>query len=97
MFFVLKLVLLGFYAAALASFAGLLPIGAADRLQNIALVVLAIHAVELLVMFKHVKRYPGGLTLSILLTMLFGLLHWRPLAQQAAASNRLNVPARPEN
>jgi len=97
MFFVLKLVLLGLYAAALAGFAGLLPIGAAKILQNIALVVLAIHAVELLVMFKHVKRYPGALTVSLLLTMLFGLLHWKPLAKQAAASNRLNVPPRPAN
>jgi uncharacterized protein YhhL (DUF1145 family) len=97
MFFALKLALLALYAAALAGFAGLLPTAAADRLQNIALVLLAIHAVELLVTFKHVKRYPGGLTASILLTLLFGLLHWRPLAQQAAASTRLKVPVRPES
>ena len=85
--FVLKLALLALYAATLAGFAGLLPIGAADRLQNIALVLLAIHAVELLVMFKHVKRYTGALPVSVLLTLLFGLLHWKPLAKQAEADN----------
>ena len=45
--------------------------------------MLAVHAVELAVMFKHVKRYPGPLAISILLTMLFGLLHWKPLADAA--------------
>jgi uncharacterized protein YhhL (DUF1145 family) len=85
--FVLRLVLLALYAAALAGFAGLLPLGAADKLQSIALVLLAIHVVELLVMFKHVKRYPGALPISILLTLLFGLLHWRPLAKQAEVDN----------
>lgn len=92
MFLILKLSLLGLYAAALAGFAGLLPTGAADRLQNISLVLLAIHAVELLVMFKHVKRYRGPLAVSILLTLLFGLLHWQPLAKQAKADNRESPP-----
>ena len=31
-------------------------------------------------MFRHVRRYRGPLALSVLLTLLFGLLHWKPLA-----------------
>ena len=83
MFFVLKAVCLGIYALALAGLAGLLPSGFAGSMQTIALVMLAVHAVELAVMFKHVKRYPGPLAISVLLTMLFGLLHWKPLADAA--------------
>ena len=83
MFFVLKAVCLGIYALAMAGLAGLLPSGFAGSMQSIALVMLAVHAVELAVMFKHVKRYPGPLAISILLTMLFGLLHWKPLADAA--------------
>ena len=83
MFFVLKAVCLGIYALAMAGLAGLLPSGFAGIMQTIALVMLAVHAVELAVMFKHVKRYPGPLAISILLTMLFGLLHWKPLADAA--------------
>lgn len=83
MYFVLKAVCLGIYALAMASLAGLLPSGLAGSLQTIALVMLAVHAVELAVMFKHVKRYPGPLAISVVLAMLFGLLHWKPLADAA--------------
>jgi len=83
MFFVLKAVCLVIYALAMAGLAGLLPSGLAGSMQTIALVMLMAHAVELLVMFKHVKRYPGPLAVSVLLAMLFGLLHWKPLADAA--------------
>lgn len=83
MYFVLKAVCLGIYALAMAGLAGLLPTGLAGSMQTIALVMLAVHAAELAVMFKHVKRYPGPLAISVLLTMLFGLLHWKPLADAA--------------
>ncbi len=83
MFFILKAVCLAIYALAMAGLAGLLPNGLASIMQTIALVMLMAHAVELLVMFKHVKRYPGPLAVSVLLAMLFGLLHWKPLADAA--------------
>jgi uncharacterized protein YhhL (DUF1145 family) len=60
------------------------PFGAADILLKITLVLLVIHAIEAVVMFKHVRRYEGPLAVSILLTLLFGLLHWKPLAAKAA-------------
>ena len=83
MFFILKTACLAIYALAIAGLAGLLPSGLAGTMQTIALVMLIAHAVELAVMFKHVKRYPGPLAISVLLAMLFGLLHWKPLADTA--------------
>jgi hypothetical protein len=49
-----------------------------------ALVLLLIHALEVLFAFKHVRLYKGPLAISVVLTLLFGLLHWRPLARAAA-------------
>lgn len=77
---IIKLALLALYVAALAGLAGMLPSGLAGRVQNIALIILAIHVIEMAVMFRHVKRYRGPLAVSMLLTLLFGLLHWKPLA-----------------
>lgn len=83
MFFILKALCLAIYALAMAGLAGLLPSGLAGTMQTVALIMLTVHAVELAVMFKHVKRYPGPLAISIVLAMLFGLLHWKPLADAA--------------
>lgn len=68
------------YTAAWARMAGLLPEGLFDRAPLVAIVLLALHAAELVFMFKHVRLYRGALAVSILLTLLFGLLHWKPLA-----------------
>lgn len=83
---IIKLALLALYVAALAGLAGMLPSGLAGRVQNIALIILAIHVTELVVMFRHVKRYRGPLSISLLLTLLFGLLHWKPLADEHKAA-----------
>jgi len=50
-----------------------------------ALILLVIHVAELLFVFKHVRLYTGPLAMSVLLTLLFGLLHWKPLADAASA------------
>lgn len=47
-----------------------------------ALVLLAAHALEILVALKSIKRYPGPLIDSLALTLLFGFLHWKPLARK---------------
>lgn len=80
----LKAACLVAYLLALAGLAGLLPAALAATVQQLALVLLLIHAVELLVVFKYVRLYRGSLAASVLLTLLFGLLHWRPLAKEAA-------------
>jgi hypothetical protein len=72
------------YVMALAKLAGLIPTGIFDRTPAVALVLLVLHAAELLFMFKHVRLYKGSLAMSVVLTLLFGLLHWKPLAEQQA-------------
>jgi hypothetical protein len=49
-----------------------------------ALLLLGIHALAVLFAFKHVRLYKGPLAVSVVLTLLFGLLHWKPLAQASA-------------
>ena len=57
--------------------------GLAFDAQRLALILLGAHLLEMLFMFKHVRRYAGPLWVSMVLTMLFGLLHWKPLADTA--------------
>jgi uncharacterized membrane protein (UPF0136 family) len=76
------------YAMAVAKLAGLLPAGIFDRAPIVAGVLLALHAAELVLMFKQVRLYRGALAVSVLLTLLFGLLHWKPLADQQALASR---------
>jgi hypothetical protein len=45
--------------------------------------MLLLHALELVFVFEHVRRYRGPLATSVLLTLVFGLLHWKPLADEA--------------
>ena len=72
------------YALALAKLGGLLPAGLFEFAPLLAGVLLGVHVLELFVVFKHVRLYQGGLGLSIVLTLLFGLLHWKPLADAQA-------------
>ena len=82
MLLALKVMCIVIYAGALAGIAGWLPASAAGRLQTISAVILMVHALELVVMFRHVRLYRGPLSISVLLTLLFGMLHWKPLADQ---------------
>ena len=56
-----------------------------------ALILLAIHLAELVFVFKHVRSYKGPLAVSMLLTLMFGLLHWKPLADAAASGAKANA------
>jgi uncharacterized protein YhhL (DUF1145 family) len=76
----LKSACLALYVLALARLAGWLPDPIFARLPLIAGVVIVAHVAELALMFRHVRRYPGPLATSVALTLLFGLLHWKPLA-----------------
>jgi hypothetical protein len=79
----LKATCLAIYLLAIVGMFGVLPAGAASLLQKIAVVLLVAHGLELLFAFKSVKRYQGPLVDSIALTLLFGLLHWKPLGKGA--------------
>lgn len=80
----LKLLCLAVYAMALARLADLLPPGSFERTPMVAAALLGIHAIEAVLMRKHVRLYRGPLAVSIALTLLFGLLHWKPLADRQA-------------
>lgn len=82
----LKLGCIVIYLSALAGLAGLLPPGLGRAAQALAVGLLLIHAIELLFVFRHVRRYRGTLAVSVVLTLLFGLVHWKPLADAQASS-----------
>jgi hypothetical protein len=48
------------------------------------LVLLGAHALEVLVFRKQIALYQGPFAVSAGLTLLFGFLHWKPLADRAA-------------
>ena len=83
---VLKLGCIAIYLAALGACAGLLPGGLGHAAQIAAVGILLLHAIELLFVFGHVRRYRGPVAVSVLLTLLFGFLHWKPLADEAKRS-----------
>jgi hypothetical protein len=80
----LKLACLALYGLALAAQAGVWTGTAAVAVRDLALVILAAHAVETGIAFRYVRRYRGALALSVLLALLFGLLHIVPLARQSS-------------
>jgi hypothetical protein len=58
-----------------------LPWGTGPLLQFVSVALIAVHALEALFVFKHIKSYKGPLLASLALSLLFGLLHWMPLAK----------------
>lgn len=64
-----------------------LPMGATPVVQKLALALIAVHVLECVLAFKYVKSYPGPLLNSVVLALLFGLLHWMPLAKAARQAN----------
>ena len=76
-----KATCLAIYLLAVAGALVTLPFGITSILQKVAVILVALHVLELLVAFKNIKRYPGPLIDSIALTLLFGFPHWKPLAR----------------
>ena len=82
----LKALCLVVYALAFAGFAGLLPANLSIAMQTLAVVAIGVHAIEVVLAFRHIRRYPGSLAASVVLTLLFGVLHWLPIARQPELS-----------
>jgi uncharacterized protein YhhL (DUF1145 family) len=80
---VLKASALAIYLLAVLGAYVAIPFGVGSVLQMVAVILLVAHVLELLIAFKSVKRYPGPLVDSIALTLLFGFLHWKPLARRS--------------
>ena len=53
-------------------------------LAHIAVLLLLIHVLELTVAWRHLHRYRGPMAVSVVLHLLFGVMHWKPLADAAA-------------
>jgi uncharacterized protein YhhL (DUF1145 family) len=70
------------YLMAVIAVFGVLPAGLASALKMVAGVLLALHVLEVLFALRYIKRHQGPLIDSIALTLLFGFLHWLPLARR---------------
>lgn len=79
----LKASLLGVYLLGIASHLVALPGQAGPIVQTASLALLLIHALECLLAYRYIKLYEGPLAKSLVLSLLFGLLHWMPLARKA--------------
>ncbi|MFO1393403.1 MAG: hypothetical protein U1F09_06520 [Steroidobacteraceae bacterium] len=78
----LKALLLAIYLLAIVSACGVaLPGGI--WLQKVAVILVALHVLEMAIAFDSIKRHPGPLVDSMALTLLFGFLHWLPLRKPA--------------
>jgi 2-hydroxychromene-2-carboxylate isomerase len=69
---------------ALARLAGWLPATAVPNASWIAAGLLAAHTLEVLLFMKYLRRYCGPLAVSVMLTLVFDVLHWKPLADEQA-------------
>lgn len=80
-----KLLLLVVYGIAVCSYLTTLPLSpdVIHGVRIVAAVLLAVHLVEVVVCFKKVALHKGSLFDSVLLTLLFGVLHWKPMADAA--------------
>ena len=86
-----KINLLIIYALALLSVFVTLPWGSGPYLQKFSTLVLAIHILETLAVYKHLKSYKGPLLHSVGLSLLYGLLHWLPLVKRNSTPNSPTV------
>lgn len=78
----LKAMCIVIYVTAVIGALGVLHAGFTSIAQQVAVIFLALHVLELLVAFRSVQRHPGPLIDSIGLTLLFGFLHWWPLTKR---------------
>ena len=80
-----KFLLLVLYGVAVCSYLTTLP-PSPDVIQGVrivAAVLLGVHFLEVFVCFRKVSLHKGPLFDSLLLTLLFGFLHWKPMADAA--------------
>ena len=88
----LKLACIVAYAAALATALGWMSNTFGSRMLIVAPVLLGLHVLELALAWKHLGRYRGPFGISVLLALLFGVLHWKPLADVAKAAETKASP-----
>lgn len=77
----LKAGCIAIYLLAVTSLFVPLPWGTGPLLQFVSVALIAVHGLELVFAYRYVKSYKGALLTSVVLALLFGLLHWMPLAK----------------
>jgi len=82
---VMKVACIVAYALGIAGVAGLIHGPLASAGEILSIVLLGVHALELLFAFKFLHRHKGSMGASVLLALLFGVLHWAPLARRPRA------------
>jgi len=78
-----KATILGVYLLGIASHIVVFPGQSGPIVQTMSLALLLIHALECLLAYRYIKLYSGPLLVSLILSLVFGLLHWMPLARKA--------------
>ena len=82
---VMKFACIVVYALGIAGVVGLVRGPLASAGEILSIVLLGVHALELLFAFKFLHRHKGSMGASVLLALLFGVLHWAPLARRPRA------------
>ena len=82
---VTKIACLVAYALGVAALVGLIHGPLASIAAMVTIALLGVHALELLYAFRFLHRHRGSMGASVLLALLFGVLHWAPLARQPKA------------
>jgi hypothetical protein len=85
---ILKVLCLATYALALVAPFVALPLDAGPNLQKLALILIAAHVLELPIAYRHLAQYKGPFIDSVALSLLYGLLHWLPLAKASKRSGQ---------
>jgi hypothetical protein len=80
---IVKASALAVYLLAVVGAFVVLPFGIGTAVQGLAIILLVLHALEVLIAFKYLRQYPGPLVDSVALTLLFGFLHWKPLTKRS--------------
>ncbi|MFL9991062.1 hypothetical protein PQR34_16465 [Paraburkholderia sediminicola] len=90
MLHILKAACLAIYGFALASLVMSGPSsGFAHGVEIVATAFLVVHALEVVLAFERLRLYRGPLVISVLLTLLFGVLHWMPLERDRSCATKI--------
>jgi len=79
MFMVLKALCLAVFGLAILANFVAMPEWLASGVQTLAVILLFVHVIEVFFFWRYVKMWQGPLIGSIVLTLLFGILHWKPM------------------
>ncbi len=80
MYLIAKLICICLYLATAGSLLFPFPHGLTLTLQGLTVLFFFVHLLEIVFFMRYVRLYQGRLAVSIFLTLLFGVLHLKPLS-----------------